>query len=101
MGSFMSSAFRRYRTRAAVAIDSDISENSLGNMNLLVAGAAPHPALDLHGDRCGSDSNDCAVTRHFVANEHRAMKAHGGNGDGRRAASRPACCHLAACEIHL
>src|SRR5262245_47237 len=49
------STFRRHRAWAAILADGNISENTLGHCDLLLADAAPHPALDLHRDRGSAD----------------------------------------------
>src|SRR5262249_20779693 len=67
------STFRRHRARAAILVDGDIGENALGDRDLLLSNAAPHPTLDLDRDRGAPDFDDFRVTGHLIPNENRPM----------------------------
>src|SRR3989442_14267112 len=76
------STFGRYRAGPAILADGHIGENALGDRDLLLAGAAPHPALHFHCDRGCPDLDDFGITGHLVADETRTMKGHGGDRPG-------------------
>src|SRR2546426_5687208 len=95
------STFRRHRAGPAILTHGDIGENALGHRDVLIADAAPHPALDLHRDRGFPDLDDFRVAAHLVADEHRTVKGHGGDRHGDGAALGAAPRSGAARAIHL
>ncbi len=95
------STFGRHRAWLAVGADGDIGEDAFGHLDLLLAGATPHPAFDLHRDRRGADLDDLGVAADLVANEHRPMEGHAGDRNRRGASSGAAGRHRATGEIHL
>src|SRR5215831_10913875 len=95
------SIFRRNRARPAILVDGDIGKNPLGHRDVLITNAAPRPTLDFHGDRGFADLDDVGVTAHFVADEYRPMKSHGGDRHGYAATLGTARGGGAAGQIHL
>src|SRR5271170_1089289 len=83
------------RLRPAVGADKDVAENAFGDLDVIEADAAARPALDFHGDRRGADLLDGAVATDFVADQDRAVKHHGGDGDRDDAAAGIAMVRIA------
>ena len=90
-----------FRAAPPVAVHGNICENTLGDRDLFLAGAAPDPAFDLHGDRCCADPDNFGITGYFVADENGTMKARRGDHNGRGSAFRAPRCSGAAGEIHF
>src|SRR5262245_46670200 len=88
----------RHRAGPTVFVHGDIGENALGHRDVLIADAAPDPALDFHRDRRFPDLDHLRVTAHLVADEHRTVKGHGGDRHGGGAAFGAAACNGAAGE---
>src|SRR5277367_256833 len=87
--------------RPPVGTDKDVAENALGDLDVIEADAAARPALDFHGDRRGADLLDGAVATDFVADQDRAVKHHGGDGDRDDAAAGAAGRDRRTGQVHL
>jgi hypothetical protein len=91
----------RDRLRSAIYADAHIGKDPLGDLDPVSTDAALRPALYFHGDRGMADLLDGNIATDLVADQHRAMKRHGGNGDRSDAAAGAAGRDGRASKVHL